>query len=342
MYFGLTDFVLEYKTMGRRSSSVLDPITPVASRNMRARTLAEPSVAAADSFEVNVPNEAEMALHTEHTAHSGVFSTAAADEQAGALGGLENASLEVAAGASLDAGLDAEGHALPHVRNVQPHDGSSKGGGKGGDGRGSAGGKGGGKGGAKGGGKGEEGKGKGKGGKSKGGGKPNSAKGKGKGSKGGKGGKAHVPLPVFASVVAMHEMVGGVSKLKTKIHLCPAEADNATAKSSGCDPFNGMKCTGWKDGKYSFEFSNGGTITPEMALHWLSHCLSNMPATSEMLTIGELDVSVWGEGVMASLQRPVANVALVDTLIVRCAPPMPMPRHIDARCSPNSLPTLTL
>ena len=89
---------------------------------MRARTQGgtQPSVAAADNFQVDAGVEAEAALHVEHTAHSGEFSTAAAGEQAGALGGLENISQEAAAAAALDAGLGADGEVLPHMRDVQP------------------------------------------------------------------------------------------------------------------------------------------------------------------------------------------------------------------------------
>ena len=74
---------------------------------MRVRTQgpAESSVAAADNVQVNAGVEEEAALHAKFTEHSGEFSMAAAGEQAGALGGLENISQEASVGAALDAGL---------------------------------------------------------------------------------------------------------------------------------------------------------------------------------------------------------------------------------------------
>ena len=122
------------------------------------------------------------------------------------------------------------------------------------------------------------------------------------------------PLPVLASVSARFEMVGGVQKLKTKLHLCPAEADNTTAKSRGVEPFSGMRCNGWKDNAYEFEFSNGDTITPELAAYWLTYCLSNMPATSEVLTAAAVsrvgrEGSRMGRGWVAGCRGGVAVVS---------------------------------
>ena len=71
--------------MSRRSHSSVDPATPAGSRNMRARTQGGPqpsALAAADNFQVEAGIEAEAALHAEHTAHSGEFTTAAGGEQA--------------------------------------------------------------------------------------------------------------------------------------------------------------------------------------------------------------------------------------------------------------------
>ena len=63
--------------MSRRSRSAVVSVTPVASRNITRRTQGQAgsNVAAAGSFQVNVSVEAMSALHTEHAAYSGEFST---------------------------------------------------------------------------------------------------------------------------------------------------------------------------------------------------------------------------------------------------------------------------